>query len=92
MRVRSPYAKTLILAALACGATMVAPIASADRLYDREHGDYHNWDDSEDVQFRLYLGERNEPYREFREMDADHQRAYWRWRHEHHERHDPDRN
>lgn len=77
MRVRYPYAKTLIVAALACGATMVAPTTNArDRYYDEEHRDYHAWDDNEDVQFRLYLGGRNEPYREFRQMDADHQREY----------------
>jgi Ni/Co efflux regulator RcnB len=25
------------------------------RVYDRSHRDYHNWDDSEDRQYRIYL-------------------------------------
>ena len=33
------------------------------RVYDRDHKDYHNWDDHEDHAYRAYLTERHEQYR-----------------------------
>lgn len=52
------------------------------RVYDREHHDYHQWNANEDGVYRSYLLERHEPYREYRVQGREHQRAYWRWRHE----------
>ena len=52
------------------------------RVYDPEYGVYHGWDRNEESQFRIYLGERHEPYRKFRNLDEDQQRQYWKWRHE----------
>jgi hypothetical protein len=52
------------------------------RVYDREHRDYHQWNTDEDGRYRSYLQERHEPYREYRVIGRDHQRAYWKWRHE----------
>ncbi len=54
-----------------------------NRIYDRDHKDYHNWDDNEDRSYRLYLGERHREYRPFVELKAKDQRAYWNWRHNH---------
>jgi hypothetical protein len=54
-----------------------------NRVYDRDHRDYHNWDDSEDRSFRVYLGERHREYHPFTELKQKEQRAYWNWRHTH---------
>jgi hypothetical protein len=54
-----------------------------NRFYDRDHKDYHNWNDNEDHSYRLYLGERHREYRPFAEAKLKEQRAYWRWRHNH---------
>jgi hypothetical protein len=54
-----------------------------NRIYDRAHKDYHNWDDSEDRSYRLYLGERHREYQPFTEVKEKEQRAYWNWRHSH---------
>src|SRR6266436_5956229 len=35
------------------------------RVYDRDHHDYHDWDDREDGVYRLWLEERHEAYREY---------------------------
>ena len=51
------------------------------RVYDPEYGVYHSWDRNEESEFRIYLGERHEPYRQFRSLDEGQQREYWKWRH-----------
>jgi hypothetical protein len=54
-----------------------------NRIYDRSHKDYHNWDDNEDRSYRVYLGERHREYHPFGELKAREQRSYWNWRHSH---------
>jgi hypothetical protein len=54
-----------------------------NRFYDRDHKDYHNWDDREDRSYRVYLGERHREYHPFIELKVREQRAYWNWRHSH---------
>jgi hypothetical protein len=54
-----------------------------NRVYDRDHKDYHNWDDNEDRSYRVYLGERHREYHPFVELKVKEQRAYWNWRHAH---------
>ena len=56
------------------------------RYYDRNHRDYHQWNDREDHSYRIYLGERHRDYREFRRESHRRQRAYWHWRHSHPDR------
>ena len=80
---------TSVLSALFVAATLIAPVTmKADdhhekRYYDREHRDYHTWDDHEDRAYRVYLGEQRREYREFRVVKPVQQREYYRWRHEH---------
>jgi hypothetical protein len=57
------------------------------RYYDRDHRDYHEWNNREDRSYRLYLGQRHGEYREFHVIGRRRQRNYWNWRHSH-----PDRN
>jgi hypothetical protein len=53
------------------------------RYYDRNHRDYHEWNDREDRSYRVYLGERHRDYREFRLTTRREQSNYWNWRHSH---------
>lgn len=60
---------------------------SNQRIYDRDHRDYHNWDDNEDQYYRRYLGERHRDYRPFTQQRRSEQRDYWKWRHSQTEQH-----
>jgi hypothetical protein len=51
------------------------------RVYDPAYHDYHRWDAAEEAHYRIFVGERHEPYREYRRLDRDEQRNYWQWRH-----------
>ena len=82
----------ILVAALAAPASIRAAARPQDnghqeenhnRVYDRAHNDYHNWDDNEDRSYRQYLGERHREYQPFAEGNAKQQRAYWNWRHSH---------
>jgi hypothetical protein len=53
------------------------------RVYDRDHKDYHNWDDREEHAYRGYLAERHENYRAYEKQKHKDQRHYWNWRHSH---------
>lgn len=83
---------TLVLAAaIITPAAVVADAkpqeASAQvRVYDRDHRDYHNWDDREDHAYRRYLGERHREYVEYNHQNRKEQRNYWNWRHSHPDR------
>ena len=54
-----------------------------NKVYDRSHKDYHNWDGNEDRSYRQYLGERHKDYRPFTETKPKEQTAYWNGRHSH---------
>jgi hypothetical protein len=89
MRLATRYIASLFLAAtLAAPLSVVAAGAPQDagvqvRIYDRDHRDYHNWDDREDRAYRGYLTGRHETYREYNSQNHRTQRQYWKWRHEH---------
>jgi hypothetical protein len=53
------------------------------RYYDRNHHDYHVWNEGEDRSYRVYLGERHRDYREFHLTTSKQQSDYWNWRHHH---------
>ena len=86
------YISSLILAAAIAAPTtiMAAPRpqeASVQvRVYDRDHHDYHNWDDREDHAYRLYLTQQHKSYREYNKQHHRLQRHYWNWRHSHPDR------
>jgi hypothetical protein len=54
-----------------------------DRIRDRDHGDYHSWNDREDRAYRRFLAERRRAYRDFLRLNDREQREYWSWRHSH---------
>lgn len=53
------------------------------RVYDRDHKDYHNWDDREDHAYRQYLTDNHRSYRVYAKQNHSTQKAYWNWRHDH---------
>jgi hypothetical protein len=53
------------------------------RVYDREHKDYHLWNDVENRTYRGWLTTRHFTYRQYSRLRAAERRAYWRWRHDH---------
>ena len=74
------------LGSLALAAALLAPAAAfADehRYYDREHHDYHYWNDDEDRRYRAYLVEQHRVYVPFVKVDVRRRREYFRYRHEH---------
>ena len=82
------------LLALFMGTAMLAtaPLAlRADehRVYDRDHKDYHAWNDGESKAYRHWLmEERHErQYRSLNRLSRTNQSAYWQWRHEHQDWH-----
>jgi ABC-type nickel/cobalt efflux system permease component RcnA len=55
------------------------------RIYDRDHKDYHNWNDDEDRNYRQWYSQKynGREYREYSRLNKRDQSAYWNWRHQH---------
>jgi hypothetical protein len=69
------------------GAALMAPLGlRADdhpkRYYDRDHKDYHEWNEREQQAYQRYRDEKhiNRDWQHARKQD---QNEYWRWRHQH---------
>jgi hypothetical protein len=80
------------LGPLVLGAAITAPLLTSGcaahvRYYDDYYADYHPWNDGEIRYYHIWLGERHYEYRDFNRLTRDQQRDYWRWRHEHPDRH-----
>ena len=82
------YISTLFLAAAL--ATPVAIMAAKPqtasvqvRIYDRDHKDYHNWDDNENRAYGRYRSENPKVTLEFSKASKRQQSQYWNWRHSH---------
>ena len=89
MRHTHRYITSLFLAAalMAPVAIMAAPVpqdASVQvRVYDRDHKDYHNWDDHENRAWGIFLTNNHRRNHEFAKANRREQREYWNWRHAH---------
>jgi hypothetical protein len=92
MRHMDRYISSLFLAAaIAAPTAIMADPRPQDgsiqvRIYDRDHRDYHNWDDHEDRAYRRYLAAQHRSYREYHRQHYRVQRHYWNWRHSHPDR------
>jgi hypothetical protein len=86
------YISSLFLAAAIAAPALVVAEAKAQeasvqvRVYDRDHRDYHNWDDHEDRAYRRYLVVQHRSYREYNRQHYRVQKHYWNWRHSHPDR------
>jgi hypothetical protein len=89
MRRIGRYIGSLFLAAAIVAPALVVAEARAQegsvqvRVYDRDHRDYHNWDDREDRAYRHYLTDQHRSYRTYQRQHYRVQRHYWNWRHSH---------
>ena len=96
MQIANRFMATLFLTA-ALGAPVAiaaapAPQASVQvRVYDRNHKDYHNWDDHENQSWGLYLSQNHKKSHEFAKANRKEQSEYWNYRHSHPDRDDRDR-
>jgi hypothetical protein len=92
MRNASRFIGSLILAA-----TLVAPVAIMAapapqnagvqiRIYDRNHKDYHNWDDRESHAWGIFLTDNHRKAHEYSRASKREQSQYWNWRHQHPDR------
>jgi hypothetical protein len=86
------YRKSLIIGSLFLTAAFTAPLAITARaapqrvsvrVYDRDHKDYHNWDDREAKSYESFRGEHPKYNATFGKTRRSEQRTYWNWRHEH---------
>jgi len=84
----------LFIPTLLLSTVLVAPLATRTsakaqgvsiRIYDRDHRDYHDWDDHEARYYERWRHDHPEYRVEFRRNNRERQREYWRWRHEHHD-------
>lgn len=59
--------------------------AKNQRVYDRDHKDYHTWNDDEDRNYRQWYTQKynGREYREYNRLGKKDQNAYWNWRHQH---------
>jgi hypothetical protein len=86
------YIASLILtAALAAPVSLLAAPAAQEasvqvRVYDRDHKDYHNWDERENRSWNQYLTENHKNSHEFAKSNKKEQGKYWNWRHTHPDR------
>jgi hypothetical protein len=58
-----------------------------NRVYDREHKDYHNWDENENRAWIRFNTENHREAHEFAKANRKEQAEYWDWRHAHPEEH-----
>jgi hypothetical protein len=55
----------------------------AQRYYDRDARDWHEWNGREQEAYRHYLEEQHREYRDWARIKRREQDDYWRWRHTH---------
>jgi len=75
-------------------AALAAPVAimaqegrSQNRVYDKEHKDYHNWDDNENHAWGQFLTENHKSSHEYAKANKKEQSQYWNYRHAHPDNH-----
>ena len=78
----------LLTAALAAPvAIMAVPVPQEAsvrvRVYDRNHKDYHNWDDNENRAWGHFLTANHRNSHEYSRSNKKEQSQYWNWRHSH---------
>jgi hypothetical protein len=83
------YITSLFLtAALAAPVALMAiPAPQEDhnqnRVYDKEHKDYHNWDGNENKAWGQYLSDNHKSSHEYSKANKKEQSDYWNYRHAH---------
>jgi hypothetical protein len=82
--VASLFLTAAIAAPVSVLAAPAAPQASVQvRVYDRDHKDYHNWDDNENRFWGQFLVENHRDSHEYAKSNRKERSEYWNWRHAH---------
>jgi hypothetical protein len=74
---------TALAAPLSLMAAAPQAVGVQVRVYDRDHKDYHNWDDHENRAWGQFLVENHRPVHEYKRANRREQSEYWNWRHAH---------
>ena len=87
-RAHGYIASLLLTTALAAPVSLLAAPGPQEarvqvRVYDRDHKDYHNWDDRENHAWGVYLTENHRNSHEYAKANKKEQGQYWNWRHSH---------
>jgi hypothetical protein len=87
-RAHGYIASLFLTAVLAAPISIVAAPKPQDdhgqnRVYDKDHKDYHNWDDHENHAWKQYIAENHKKDHEFSKANKKEQSDYWNWRHSH---------
>jgi len=78
------------IASLFLTAALVAPVAiiAAEpqvnvqfQVRDKQHKDFHTWNNQEDQAYRGYLNDQHQPYRAYPKQSHKVQNQYWNYRH-----------
>ena len=85
---RNYIASLFLTAALAAPLSLMAAprpqeVGVQVRVYDKQHKDYHNWDDNENRAWGQYLAENHRDAHEYSKSNKREQSQYWSWRHAH---------
>jgi hypothetical protein len=72
-----------LAASLGTPALLVGAAVPQDRVYDRQHKDYHQWDEHENQAWHRFLVENHREEHEFAKANRKEQAEYWNWRHNH---------
>jgi hypothetical protein len=89
LRIAPRLISSLILAAAITAPMAIVAAATPNddgvqiRVYDRNHKDYHNWDDHENTAWGVYLTNNHRKPHEFAHSSRREQANYWNWRHSH---------
>ncbi|MDR3674151.1 MAG: hypothetical protein P4N24_01585 [Acidobacteriota bacterium] len=89
MNITRRFIASLVVAAAIAAPVSVMAFPSPDgatvqvRVYDRNHKDYHNWDDRENHAWGVYLTTNHRPKHEYARANRREQEQYWNWRHSH---------
>ncbi len=90
MRHGYSFTTSLVLAAALLSPLAIiaapAPQGVQIRIYDRDHRDYHNWDDRENHAWGIFLTDHHRKNHEFSRSNRREQSEYWKWRHHHPDR------
>jgi hypothetical protein len=80
--ISSFFLAVAILAPAAIRANAATPQVVV-RVYDRDHRDYHNWDDREIHSYGIFRADHPKYNVTFSRTSRRQQREYWNWRHAH---------
>jgi hypothetical protein len=78
---------TLALASVTLATGCAVHAGVGYRVYDPYYSDYHVWNQPEIGYYNQWTVETHRPNMEYRKLKPADQHEYWKWRHDHTDRH-----